>query len=269
MKEQRGKAKTPVKWTGPAYAVAVGRPNSLKRFDSYEEAVEFLDKHNWRKMPNSGLADVKTVKTEDSWATESNGTTDSGSEDSSTADDHAEIDSTVSNEADPDENTILSMISPKRKRDDSEDVEGQSPTQRQNVDNTMPETLYAFCNARIVPADDGKENMMMLCTFPNHSEWDVQQNVRSADNNVLQAGLLAVEEALKRANREDPECKADLTIFTVGWQLFDALNEHDRKEVENRDVLQNIMEEKGGRNLNVCRLQDGFELRGPRNPSNA
>ncbi|KAK1944262.1 Pirin [Phytophthora citrophthora] len=214
MKEQRGKANTPIKWSGSAYAVAVGRrmgifthqealaqtryysANSLKRFDSYGEAVEFLDRHNWRKMPNFALKDVKLLKTEDSWAAESIATTDTSSD------------------------------------------------------------------------NDGKENVQILCTFPNHFEWDVQRLVTSEDITLLQAGLLAVNEALKRANQEDPECKVELTIFTVELQLLDVLNEHHRNEDDNRDLLLGILSEKGNRKVNVCRLQDGFELAaGPRDPS--
>ncbi|OWZ07748.1 RNase H [Phytophthora megakarya] len=79
---------TPVGWNGPAYAVAVGRrmgifkthqeavrqshgysANSMKKFESYDEAVEFLDHHNWKKIlpsqDNSGKLKVDRDEDQD------------------------------------------------------------------------------------------------------------------------------------------------------------------------------------------------------------
>ncbi|KAG1713546.1 hypothetical protein DVH05_001332 [Phytophthora capsici] len=283
MKEHSGETKTPLKWTGAAYAVAVGRrmgifthqealnqtryysANSMKRFDSYEEAVEFLDKHNWRKMLNSPFEDEKHLQSQTSWATDSNASTDTNS---STSDNDGEFDSTANNNSD--EKSMLVTTFPKRKRKDNEDVGGQRPTQRQKVGNSTPEAFYAFCDGHSVVNDTGNDDILALCVFPNHSQWNVGRLLTSENSTMLQAGLLAVKEALKRANTEDPECKADLTIFTDTF--YSDLDEFIKNGKEGGDegFLLDILTEKRGRKLNICLLHQGFELRtGPRKPFNA
>ncbi|KAG7387132.1 RNA-DNA hybrid ribonuclease [Phytophthora pseudosyringae] len=261
----KGKANhAPIRWSGPAYAVAVGRRmgvfrtshealrqtlrysgNSLKRFDSYEEAVEFLDHHNWRKMfpSDNELEGGGFYGSTDQFSdTESNATKENPQDAA-----HLEI-------------------PPKRERDENAHPEGQHPAQRLRTDTDAQfekESVYAFCHGCIVRDSKVGETAQILCTFPVHPEWDVRQSLHGLNGTVIRAGLLAVLEALKRATREDPECEMGATIFTIWRALFDTLCQCARdgwqSANENQDLLQRISEEKRGRNLKLLHLDGSFK----------
>ncbi|GMF13211.1 unnamed protein product [Phytophthora lilii] len=133
VKKEKQRVKALAGWSGPAYAVAVGRRmgvfktqqealkqtlyysgNSLKRFDSYGEAVEFLDKHNWRAMSAGGEwenPDASDLSTQLS-----------------------DTDSALDEQNPQDSDTSSSVATRKRERDGNELADKLPPSQRRRTD---------------------------------------------------------------------------------------------------------------------------------------
>ncbi|KAG1713547.1 hypothetical protein DVH05_001333 [Phytophthora capsici] len=272
MKEHSGETKPPLKWTGEAYAVAVGRrmgifthqealnqirhypANSMKRFDSYEEAVEFLDKHNWRKMLNSPFEDGKHLQAENSWATDSNVPTGTNSSSEKLL---QRATKTIRMKI----QCWLRFLRSTRKKT-------AKMSEEPNIGE--PDIFYVFCDGFKEINDHGGDDILSVCAFPNHSEWDVEQLLTSEDSTMLQAGLLAMKEAFKRANKEDPERKAEMIIFTDTWEFYTDLNGYNGKAGVEGDFYLDMYTEKGDREVHVSLFHQGYQLpTGPKKSGNA
>ncbi|KAE9351111.1 hypothetical protein PF008_g6118 [Phytophthora fragariae] len=245
-----------VGWSGSAYAVAVGRRmgvfrhrhealsqtlcysgNSLKKFPTYAQAVEFLDHHNWRKMPGNSK-EITRVEPESCIVISSS-------------------DEDTSAEEENPQDSEGSVITHKRERDE-ERPEALRAAQRRRIDKDdmlLPgkTDLIAICCGKHALDRDGKEVVQMICQFPAHSEWNVVETLSGSDATIMRAGLLAVLELLKRATKEDPSHKTDVVVFTVGRPLFDVVSDCARdgwqSVQDNRDLLERIAKEKSDRRM--------------------
>ncbi|KAG6616564.1 Ribonuclease H [Phytophthora cinnamomi] len=238
-----------VGWSGPAYAVAVGRRmgvfrtggealsqtlcysgNSLKRFPTYAEAVEFLDHHSWRKMP------ANTEETARSAAGEEENRQDSASP----------------------------VATPKRERDE-ESTEAPRVAQRRRTDFDSVQIrgnadFIALCCGSRAHDREGKEIVQMVCQFPLHPGWSVVQTLVGSDATIVRASLLALLELLKRAACVDPAYKTNATVLTVNRQLFDVISKCSstgwQSVNENQDLVKRVAGEKGDRCIKLLHCEN-------------
>lgn len=64
--------------------------------------------------------------------------------------------------------------------------------------------LIAFCRGSSAHDCEGNEVVQLICKFPVHPDWNVEETLNDPDATTARAGLLAVLELLKRAAREGP-----------------------------------------------------------------
>ncbi|KAF4028256.1 Caulimovirus viroplasmin [Phytophthora infestans] len=261
-------------WTGPAYAVAVGRRmgvfrtaqkalqqtrkysgNSLKKFCSYKEAVEFLDHHHWRKMPCND-EDESEVDIMDELVAEE--TLDSIVDDAFGANDVTPAERQIENVQ---EATNLGLTS-KRGRDDilDENNEAVRPTQRRKTDRSIQsnckEKVLVCCFGRHTSDPQGNATVVSTCRFLTHPAWNVKKIV-GPNVTTAQAELMAVLDVLKRVGQEDPDCLVSVIVFIRDLQVYDLLRECKSGD-GNGALLKHITKEKGSRNIQVFHMGDAF-----------
>ncbi|GMF42513.1 unnamed protein product [Phytophthora fragariaefolia] len=124
-----------------------------------------------------------------------------------------------------------------------------------------PNTLVAFCDGSAL--ENGRQGCRAgyACIFPHNKDWNVAKQLveERATNN--RAEYMAALEAMKRANMEDPEGSRVLFIFSDSMLLIRSMTEwvgtwqknnwkkSDGLDVQNRDLLELLMTEKGKRRI--------------------
>ncbi|GMF17120.1 unnamed protein product [Phytophthora fragariaefolia] len=247
-------------WNGQAYAVAVGRQvgvfrnhhealsqtlfysgNSLKKFPTYAEAVQFLDRHQWRNMPVNNEATGLKVET--------------------SADDSSTDVSSEGEEENP-QDPLSPVGTPKRERD-GETAKDPRASQRRRIcydEDQFPDKadLVAICCGTRARDHEGTYIVQMICQFPVHAAWNVSETVHGSNATTTRAGLLAVLKLLKRAASEDPSYETAAVVYTMDQPLFDALSECARggwqSVDENGDLLKQITEVKKARCIKLLHL---------------
>ncbi|CAI5735841.1 unnamed protein product [Peronospora destructor] len=131
--------------------------------------------------------------------------------------------------------------------------------QEDDEDPKDPTTLVAFCDGSALNNGRQKCRAGYACIFPHCEEWNVTKQLveeRATNNRAEYAAAL---EAMKRANVEDPDGSRLLYIFSDSMLLIRSMTEwvgtwqknnwrkSDGKPVENRDLLELLVAEKGNR----------------------
>ncbi|KAG3174992.1 hypothetical protein PC128_g17904 [Phytophthora cactorum] len=276
----------PLGWTGPAYAVAVGRRmgvfkthqealrqtqkysgNSLKKFSSCEKAVEFLDHHDWRKIPSddeNGPNNVEVVKIFDELAAEESL-------------DEDVLDVTTSEErTESHRNTANLDLSSKHERDE-DDIDHNNevlrPTQRRKTDNSLKSKpkerhLVVYCVGNTRSDAQGNTTIASTCMFKTHPEWNVKKIV-GPNISTTQASLMAVSDMLERVALEDPGCDVSVSILTNNLPMHEILRKCSCDEFKscdgNKDLLESITKKKGSRTIRVIHLFQVLEGKMPFN----
>ncbi|KAG6961307.1 hypothetical protein JG687_00007761 [Phytophthora cactorum] len=269
----------PLGWTGPAYAVAVGRRmgvfkthqealrqtqkysgNSLKKFNSCEKAVEFLDHHDWRKIPSddeNGPNNVEVVKIFDELAAEESL-------------DEDVLDVTTSEErTESHRNTANLDLSSKHERDE-DDIDHNNevlrPTQRRKTDNSLKSKpkerhLVVYCVGNTRSDAQGNTTIASTCMFKTHPEWNVKKIV-GPNISTTQASLMAVSDVLERVALEDPGCDVSVSILTNNLPMHEILRKCSCDEFKscdgNKDLLESITKKKGSRTIRVIHVGAAF-----------
>ncbi|KAG3114872.1 hypothetical protein PI124_g9946 [Phytophthora idaei] len=131
--------------------------------------------------------------------------------------------------------------------------------QEGDPDPKDPNTLVAFCDGSALENGRRKCRAGYACIFPHCEEWNVAKQLveERATNN--RAEYMAALEAMKRANLEDPEGCRMLYIFSDSMLLIRSMTEwigkwqknnwskSDGSPVQNRDLLELLVAEKGNR----------------------
>ncbi|RLN86459.1 hypothetical protein BBJ28_00004708 [Nothophytophthora sp. Chile5] len=256
--------------TGRVYAVAVGRRTgiftdwneakrqtlgysgaSVKGFPCYADAAAFLDRHQWRPIPE--LQDYRA-----STGFLTNSATVNSPEPKQLA--NTDVKGST---AEP-----VCQVSQKRERNEdqeTQDANASRPTQRRRIvrdSQVLGPEFEAFCYGRAISNPYGSAAAAgFACVFPNHPEWDIARKLddlymlHPSNNGATYAAVL---EAVKRASRGDPSQTVDMCIFTDcrpvvnvmescrhRWQLLGCYGEM----ATHRDLIERILEEKGDRRI--------------------
>ncbi|KAH7460640.1 Ribonuclease H1 [Phytophthora ramorum] len=124
-----------------------------------------------------------------------------------------------------------------------------------------PNTLVAFCDGSAL--ENGRRGCRAgyACIFPHREEWNVAKQLVEGRATNNRAEYMAALEAMKRANVEDPEGSRMLFIFSDSMLLIRSMTEwvgtwqknnwkkSDGASVQNRDLLELLMTEKGNRRI--------------------
>ncbi|KAE8890833.1 hypothetical protein PF003_g25342 [Phytophthora fragariae] len=124
-----------------------------------------------------------------------------------------------------------------------------------------PDALVAFCDGSALQNGRRGCRAGYACIFPHNEDWNVAKQLveERATNN--RAEYMAALEAMKRANLEDPEGSRVLFIFSDSMLLIRSMTEWvqtwqknnwkkaDGQPVQNRDLLELLMVEKGNRRV--------------------
>ncbi|CAH0482471.1 unnamed protein product [Peronospora belbahrii] len=122
-----------------------------------------------------------------------------------------------------------------------------------------PTTLVAFCDGSALKNGRQKCRAGYACIFPHCEEWNVAKQLVEACATNNRAEFMAALEAMQRANAEDPDKSRLLYIFSDSMLLIRSMTEwvgiwqknnwtkSDGKPVQNRDLLELLIAEKGSR----------------------
>ncbi|ETI52118.1 hypothetical protein F442_04740 [Phytophthora nicotianae P10297] len=134
-------------------------------------------------------------------------------------------------------------------------------SQEGNPDPKDPTTLVAFCDGSALENGRRKCRAGYACIFPHCEEWNVAKTLVEDRATNNRAEYMAALEAMKRANLEDPEGSRMLFIFSDSMLLIRSMTEwigtwqkknwlkSDGTPVQNRDLLELLVKEKGSRRI--------------------
>ncbi|KAJ8566215.1 hypothetical protein ON010_g6911 [Phytophthora cinnamomi] len=122
-------------------------------------------------------------------------------------------------------------------------------------------SLVAFCDGSAL--ENGRRGCRAgyACIFPHNEQWNVAKQLVEDRATNNRAEYMAALEAMKRANIEDPEGSRMLFIFSDSMLLIRSMTEwvgtwqknnwkkSDGASVQNRDLLELLMAEKGNRRI--------------------
>ncbi|EEY56756.1 ribonuclease, putative [Phytophthora infestans T30-4] len=124
-----------------------------------------------------------------------------------------------------------------------------------------PKTLVAFCDGSALENGRRKCRAGYACIFPHCEQWNVAKQLVEDRATNNRAEYMAALEAMKRANVEDPERSRMLYIFSDSMLLIRSMtewvgtwqknnwNKSDGTPVQNRDLLELLVAEKGSRRI--------------------
>jgi ribonuclease HI len=124
-----------------------------------------------------------------------------------------------------------------------------------------PSTLVAFCDGSALENGRRKCRAGYACIFPHCEAWNVAKPLVEDRATNNRAEYMAALEGMKRANVEDPEGSRPLFIFSDSMLLIRSMTEWvgkwqrnkwkkaDGADVQNRDLLELLMAEKGERRI--------------------
>lgn len=121
--------------------------------------------------------------------------------------------------------------------------------------------LVAFCDGSSL--NNGRRGCKAgyACVFPFNEEWNVSKSLDEPNPTNNRAEYFGALEAIKRANKEDPDQEKTLYIFTDSNLLIRSMTEWlpgwqkrqwkkaDGKAVKNVDILKMLLNEMGNRKL--------------------
>ncbi|OWZ02265.1 Ribonuclease, partial [Phytophthora megakarya] len=122
-------------------------------------------------------------------------------------------------------------------------------------------TLVAFCDGSALQNGRRKCQAGYACIFPHCEQWNVAKQLVEDRATNNRAEYMAALEAMKRANIEDPDGSRLLYIFSDSMLLIRSMTEwvgtwqkknwvkSDGAPVQNRDLLELLMAEKGDRRI--------------------
>ncbi|KAG7378411.1 RNA-DNA hybrid ribonuclease [Phytophthora boehmeriae] len=160
----------------------------------------------------------------------------------------------------PDGDEDVAEPTKKRGRDEKKDAADElsadsPPCQRRKVDQQQ-DGIYVF-----VASYREDSSIGIACVFPDHPDWDVARKLDAPDLTSSHARFVAVLEAIKRLELEDPGHDNDVTVLTVDRELVDAMEACETSGwnavvSEEEDVINRILEAKQGRPVNWVCLSD-------------
>ncbi|KAG7387146.1 RNA-DNA hybrid ribonuclease [Phytophthora pseudosyringae] len=124
-----------------------------------------------------------------------------------------------------------------------------------------PNTLVAFCDGSALENGRRRCRAGYACIFPHNEDWNVAKQLAEERATNNRAEYMAALEGMKRANVEDPDASRMLYIFSDSMLLIRSMTEwvgtwqknnwikSDGAPVQNRDLLELLMAEKGDRRI--------------------
>ncbi|EGZ19640.1 hypothetical protein PHYSODRAFT_385436, partial [Phytophthora sojae] len=90
-------------------------------------------------------------------------------------------------------------------------------------DVEKPETLVAFCAGNVINPRQYNCHAAFACICPHNRSWDIVERVKGPFMTFKRAGYLALLEALRRANFEDPQQSKTLVVYSNDESVVNSM----------------------------------------------